>query len=526
MANKPIDKIVLTIVILLLVCVSVLNLCQKERPTVSETENRTLATMPEFSVNTLLSGKYFADIGAFISDTFLMRDTLVSMSKEMDTLKSLSAIRPQEGISVIIDPNAGQHEEQEDLTIPTLPEIPTVPPTEPPTEAPTEVEVIPLILSQSSISFIADESCTIYAIIGEGYENLTWELDGNEDIAITDIGDDRVTIKATAACNALLKASVTGFGEVYTIECEIVVKELEIKAPAVEAADFLPNGLIIYNGAAYSQSYLSNDYAPAFAKIYNLYATLFPESQMSVVIAPLATITITDPSVSMHLSDQGAILDGLEAQIFGDVNFVNLKETYLKHANEYLYFRSDHHWTHRGAYYAYAEFAKSVGLTPTPLSLFEKYIIREDYIGSMYNYTGDGRVKEFYDTIEVYMPNKAHTMKINYGGGYVIEKDSCIQTEILTYVAFLSGDQPFIVINVPENPQDKTILVIKDSFGNAFVPYLTEHYGNIVVIDPRHADVNIHDFYSTYCFTDIVFMVNSTSANTGAWYTYLIELLK
>ena len=47
-----------------------------------------------------------------------------------------------------------------------------------------------------------------------------------------------------------------------------------------------------------------------------------------------------------------------------------------------------------------------------------------------------------------------------------------------------TGDNPYAVIHVPENPQDKSILVIKDSYGNAFVPYLTEHYGNIVVVYP------------------------------------------
>ena len=111
MTNKPIDKIVLTVVVLLLVCVAVLNLCQTERPTVSVTENRNLATMPEFSVSALLSGEYFAGISDFISDTFLGRDAMVAVSQKIDTLKSLSLIHEREGISVIIDPNSGNKED-------------------------------------------------------------------------------------------------------------------------------------------------------------------------------------------------------------------------------------------------------------------------------------------------------------------------------------------------------------------------------------------------------------------------------
>ena len=83
-----------------------------------------------------------------------------------------------------------------------------------------------------------------------------------------------------------------------------------------------------------------------------------------------------------------------------------------------------------------------------------------------------------------------------------------------------------MVINVPENDQDKSILVIKDSYGNAFVPYLTEHYGNIIVIDPRHTDINVCEKLGEYGLDDIVFLVNSSMGNTGAWCDYFAKLIK
>lgn len=529
MTNKPIDKIVLAVVLVLLVCVSALNLLQTERPTVSVTENRTLATMPEFSVSTLLSGEYFADISAFLSDTFLARDTLVSISKKIDSLKSFSLLHNREGISVIVDPNAGQTEATEELTLPTFEPLPTVPAT---TEAPTEAtdptmdpEVVPITLSPESATFFAGGSCTVIATVGEGCENLCWELTGDDGITITDNGDNTVTVTGEAEGSAVITATVTGAGETFSAQCQIAVKALVIEVPQAKPADFLPNGMIIYDGAAHSQSYFNAHYATAYAKLYELYTQHFPETRMNVVIGPLSTITITDPAVSKHISDQGSILDQMEATITGDVNFVNLKDVYLKHAKEYLYFKSDHHWTHRGAYYAYSEFAKSVGFTPTPIDAFEKKILTEHYIGSMYNYTGDERVKSFKDTIEAYLPTKDCTMKVYYNNGGYSQQEGCILPNCYNYVAFIAGDNPFTVINVPDNPQDRNVLVIKDSFGNAFVTYLVEHYGNIVVIDPRHADMNIHDFYDTYKFTDIIFMVNSSSGNTPAWYNYLANML-
>ena len=577
MTNKPIDKIVLTVVVLLLVCVAVLNICQTERPTVSVTENRNLATMPEFSVSALLSGEYFAGISDFISDTFLSRDAMVAVSKKIDTLKSLSLIHAREGISVIVDPNPGHEEGPLELTLPTFPPLPTVPqsteappetteesteapteelteppteatteaptvePTEEPTEAPTEepteaptveptvpdetAPVTPITLSTDSASFTAGASCVITATVGEGYENLRWVVTGDSGVTVTDNGNNTATVTGDAAGSAVVTATVTRTGETYSAQCQITVNAVVIEVPQAKPVDFLPNGMIIYDGAAHSQSYFSQECATGYAKLYDLYAQLFPKSRMSVVIGPLSTITITDPAVTQHISDQGAILDQMQAAVTGNVNFVNLKNVFLEHAKEYLFFRSDHHWTHRGAYYAYSEFIKSVGMTPVPIDTFEKKILNDGYIGSMYNYTGDDRVGRFFDTVEAYSPTKACTMKIFFSDGSCSETDTCIMKGYSTYVAFICGDNPYTVINVPENPQDKSVLVIKDSFGNAFVTYLTEHYGNIVVIDPRHADMNLHSFYDNYQFDDIVFVVNSSSANTQAWYDYLASLL-
>lgn len=73
------------------------------------------------------------------------------------------------------------------------------------------------------------------------------------------------------------------------------------------------------------------------------------------------------------------------------------------------FFRSDLHWTQRGAYY---EFVRSVGLTPTPIEEFEVKTLKENFIGTMYGYTKDERVKDYYDTVEAYLPQKACTMTI------------------------------------------------------------------------------------------------------------------
>ena len=521
MNHKPIDKLMLILVATAVLVLALLNVFQTDRPTISESENRTLAAWPEFSVADVASGKYFSDIAAFFSDTFFGREAMVNFSKQLDQLKGFF----DEGFSVIIDPNPTTPTEPGEDTLPTLPPLPTVtdpttPPTDPtdPGTEPSVPAVIPVTLSDSSISFNVGAAHTLTATVGEGYSNLTWTSENKDIVFVTDNGDGTATVKALAAGTASISATVENDkGEKTSILCIFTVKAISDQKPNDDAAAFLPNGLFIYNGAAYSQSYFNKTYSTKLGEIYERFALLFPNSRVSVVTAPLATITISDPAVNKQISDQASILDKIEAVMPESVNFVNLKNIFKAHADEYLYFKSDHHWTQRGAYYAYYEFALSVGLTPTPIDQFEVKILSTKYNGSMYNYTKDERVKNFKDTVEAYMPTKACTMTI-HSNGKTTTYDSCINTSNGGYTAFIRGDYGYTVINVPENPQDKTALVFKDSYGNAFVPFLTEHYGNIIVVDARYIELEALEAFGSMNITDIIFL-NNTSTMTKSWYT-------
>ena len=385
MKHNPIDKAMLLLVVTVVLVLALLNVCQTDRPTVSETENRNLATMPEFSVSTLLDGSYFSDFSKFFSDTFFGRETMVNLSKKMDRLKSLSIFYSDEDdFSVIVDPNATMPP----LTQGTLPTLPPLPPLTQPTQPPTTTSpfiptfpthptdpdnptnpttptqpVIPLLLSDKSANIVAGATHVLTAQVGKGYGMLTWKSSDPNVATVAPNGSTSATISGVKAGTAEISATVTHTsGETYTLVCTVTVTEPVIEKPD-DVADFLPNGLIIYKGAAYSQSWFAGEQtAKSFASVYERYAQLFPDATVSVVPAPLATITITDPNISKNISDQGWILDQMEKYMPGSVNFVNLKDVYKAHTGEYLYYRSDHHWTHRGAYYAYAEFVRSRGM--------------------------------------------------------------------------------------------------------------------------------------------------------------------
>lgn len=292
-------------------------------------------------------------------------------------------------------------------------------------------------------------------------------------------------------------------------------------------AEFIPSGYLLYDGAAYSQAYFNKRVSQRYADAYVKYTQTFPGVRITAINHPANSINIKNPYVQAMLNDQGKVLDDMASVMYGDVNYINLRSTFEKHKGEYLFFKSDFHWTQLGAYYTYCEFAKSIGLTPTPLSAFEDRVLTTEFIGLTNIYAQDERVNTFYDTLHAYMPRKKHTYTIYYDAEKNIkgQYDTCVHTNIETYSCFLIGDQPYAEIVVPENDQSKVVLVIKESSGNAFVPFLIEHYGKIIVIDPRHIDIDIRPLVKNEGVDDIILFATASTSNGDAYCNYYLKLI-
>lgn len=292
-------------------------------------------------------------------------------------------------------------------------------------------------------------------------------------------------------------------------------------------AEFIASGYLLYDGAAYSQAYFNKRVSQRYADAYVKYTETFPGVRITAINHPANSINIKNPYVQAMLNDQGKVLDDMASVMYGDVNYINLRSTFEKHRGEYLFFKSDFHWTQLGAYYTYCEYAKSIGLTPTPLSEFEDRVLTTEFIGLTNHYAQDDRVNTFYDTLHAYMPRKKHTYTIYHDAAKNIkgQYDNCVQTNIKTYSCFLIGDQPYAEIVVPENDQSKVALVIKESSGNGFVPFLIEHYGKIIVIDPRHINIDIRPLVKKEGVDDIILFATASTANGDAYCNYYLKLI-
>lgn len=197
---------------------------------------------------------------------------------------------------------------------------------------------------------------------------------------------------------------------------------------------------------------------------------------------------------------------------------INVYNYLSEHCNEYIYFKSDHHWTGLGSYYAYSAFADTLGMPGIQLSdCTEKTI--EGFTGTLTSLAEGLDV----DTVHYWHLPYSVKMDITDSSGNVNSYDSPYfdgeEGGSLAYGVFIYGDNPLTVMRSesPNAPQGKKIAVVKESYGNAFVPYLTNNYEEVHVIDLRSfRDVSTDDL-AAYCrkneINELMFINGVMSAN-------------
>ncbi|MBP5173954.1 MAG: hypothetical protein ILP01_03300 [Clostridia bacterium] len=295
---------------------------------------------------------------------------------------------------------------------------------------------------------------------------------------------------------------------------------------------FLPTGgYFVYGQSAYvtaSYSSTQQKIAGKYRQVAEKYAELFPGTRVSVMLAPCSAVMLADDEYAMtKTANQVEILARIEA-LYEDspVTFINISDRLFEHRDEYLYLRTDHHWNSLGAYYAYCEFIETTGMTASPITAYKKSYVRKNYVGSIYNYNKTSAkaavLKTFPDIIESYESQNACTMTIRKdGGAFLASYNTAIfNTESHSggIASFAGGDRPFVHINVPENPQDLSILILKDSYADQFAPFLIENYGNIYIIDPRYNSTKkLYDQFKDVGLDDILFLNNLQVGNSNYW---------
>ena len=246
--------------------------------------------------------------------------------------------------------------------------------------------------------------------------------------------------------------------------------------------------LVLIDGTVMSRLGFSREASDLHASLMNRGADVLAKKGIRFFNLPAPTSTSillsSDRLAELECADQGKTLRYMFAQENNNVGKVNAFNNLLVHNGEYVYYHSDHHWTALGAYYAYEEFCSSAGFTPVPLSEYEE-VNMGDFTGSWYYSINPQKVKR--DEMIAYIPPGNIHMEI---AGFpnvtspIVDKTN--DEPNMKFNCFINGDNPITVITNDDLPDAPDCMVIKDSFGNPFVVYLSQHYHKVYILDYRY----------------------------------------
>lgn len=221
----------------------------------------------------------------------------------------------------------------------------------------------------------------------------------------------------------------------------------------------------------------------------------------------------------LNTSSQKDAIQYMYGSLSPQVHSINVYDILKAHADEYIYYRTDHHWTSLGAYYAYSEFAKLTGFTPLELSQYEAKDF-PGFLGAFYSDTKKNpALTKNPDTVTAYVPPGDISMTFTDKKGseydWPLISDVSSWAASSKYSTFIGGDNPYTIIKNADITDGSSCLIIKESYGNAFVPFLASQYQTVHVIDYRYWKGNIPDFVKAQGIQNVLFL-NNVSATRNA----------
>lgn len=214
--------------------------------------------------------------------------------------------------------------------------------------------------------------------------------------------------------------------------------------------------------------------------------------------------TVTD---SENISNQKDYIDLFYFSLPETVNTIDVYSVLVEHKNEYIYYRTDHHWTTLAAFYAYEAICKEIGIESDDISDFDIVSVTDEFYGTLFS---KGNFSVPPDTISRFDRKKSISYTVSFDGAepvntlydenYLDKKDK--------YAYFMSGNTAHTVINTDADT-GKTAVFIKDSYTHCLLPFFISHFDTIHMIDPRYIGQNLTDYISALDPDQIIIIYNA-----------------
>ena len=399
-------------------------------------------TKPKFSMQALLDGSFIAQLETYYTNTFPMRAALLKANRWLNGFYYSSA---GDDNILVLDGNTGAEQGGESL-------------------ARQEYE--------KTGQTLENEGETAQEVSGE-----------------TNIPD----AESTQQPNPETPTEETGLDaptQEQTPQEEDALPELD--NPDISQAQYAGN-VVIVGDRAMEIPTATDSVIESYANTVNALADALGKDVRTIsLVTPNGGEFYSPESMHEGLNSQKDMIDYCYSQMKKDIITVDAYSALRAHTDEYIFFRTDHHWTQLGAYYAYTAFCEAAGFEAVPLDRFEtgRY---DRFVGSMYtftaNYPQSQTLLDHPDYLEYYLPiattHAKYYADANLQNGVPVSVvyqhlDASVSNK---YQCFIGGDTPVCVIET--DVEGPVCLMLKESYGNAFAPFLTSHYSKIIVIDPR-----------------------------------------
>lgn len=282
--------------------------------------------------------------------------------------------------------------------------------------------------------------------------------------------------------------------------------------PAAQEEEAVRNGAIyVYKGRGF-QAFGGNDaVGKRYTDAINRYADAIGDTVRIHSLVVPSPIGFGMPQKYQDITTpELPKIQQLYSDLRPEVNAVNVYDAFERHKDEYIFFGTDHHWTALGAYYAYVEFCNSLGLVPVDIRQLEKKTLY-NFLGTLYAQTQDASMLANPDHVDYYtMPGNITVTQYRIGEPFTPYKTSLYgeyARPINSYSVFLHGDLPLTVIDTQQK-NGRRIVLVKESYGNAFAPFLVNNFEQVLVVDERYLEVGLLDIIRQYQATDLLFINN------------------
>ena len=241
-----------------------------------------------------------------------------------------------------------------------------------------------------------------------------------------------------------------------------------------------------------------------------------PDLKMYFLLAPNAANILSDKlPVAVSTANQNRYMDDFFETVESlGITPIDVRDTFKEAKKDtQLYYRTDHHWTTDGAYLAFEQ-VNSVMELGNKVT-YTDYAVKNDFRGTLASKSGF--VNGMDDAIKIYLPaedSEGYENSVIYYSDTKEKTTQFYQVDSLdtkdAYTVFGGSNHPMYTVRTPLDT-DRHLLLIKDSYANSMVPFLSQCFSEIVVVDPRYFYDNIQDIISSESVTDVLFLYNANT---------------